>query len=299
MRIHAIQTGTVAVKKRQRQGEGSGPRRFLNTLTDSEWTQPLPIYVWVIEHPEGIIVVDSGETAATAEPGYFPRWHPYFRLGVREWVRAEQEIGPQLESRGISPDDVRWVIVTHLHTDHAGGLHHFPRNNILVSRVEYEAARGLAGRVRGYLNQRWPEHFRPRLVEFDPVAVGPFPESLTLTAAGDVHLVPTPGHSAGHLSVIVEDDDRSYFFAGDTSYTEQLMLQQKVDGVAPDEMAARRTLDRIHRYVQETPTVYLPSHDPEAGSRLATRTLAALPGSTKPPLLENDLAGQPAAVLVR
>ncbi len=80
MRIHALQTGTVAIKQRQRQGVGLGTRRRLNTLFDSAWTEPLPIYVWVIEHPEGIIVVDTGETARAAEPGYFPWWHPYYRL---------------------------------------------------------------------------------------------------------------------------------------------------------------------------------------------------------------------------
>lgn len=270
MQIHAIQTGTVAVRTKQRRGEGRGPQRLLKTLIDSQWTPPLPIYAWVIDHPEGIIVVDTGETAATAEPGYFPRWHPYFRLGVREWVSQEEEIGPQLRKLGISPADVRWVIMTHLHTDHAGGLHHFPDSEILVGRTEYEAATGLAGRVRGYLNHRWPRWFKPRLVEMPPVALGPFPRSLTLTESGDVHLVPTPGHASGHLSVIVEGDDRTYFLAGDTSYTEQLMLQQHVDGVAPDEAAARQTLQRILRYVQEQPTVYLPSHDPDAARRLAT-----------------------------
>ncbi len=86
MRIHTMQTGTVAIKQRQRQGVGLGTRRRLNTLFDSAWTEPLPIYVWVIEHPEGIIVVDTGETARAAEPGYFPWWHPYYRFNVREWV---------------------------------------------------------------------------------------------------------------------------------------------------------------------------------------------------------------------
>lgn len=274
MQIHAIQTGTVAVKTKQRRGEGHGPQRLLKTLVDSNWTRPLPIYVWVVEHPEGIIVVDTGETAATAEPGYFPRWHPYFRLGVREWVSQEEEVGPQLRQLGISPTDVRWVIMTHLHTDHAGGLHHFPESEILVGRAEYEAASGLTGRMRGYLNNRWPRWFKPHLVEMQPNALGPFPRSLTLTESGDVHLVPTPGHAPGHLSVIVDRDDRTYFLAGDTSYTEQLMLRQIVDGVAPDEAAARQTLKRILRYVQEQPTVYLPSHDPDAAHRLATGAVA-------------------------
>src|SRR6266487_3450666 len=126
MKIHAIQTGTVAIKTRQVEGVGRGRRRQLNMFLDREWTAPLPIYAWAIEHPEGVIVIDTGETARTAIPGYFPRWHPYFRLALRMWVNADDEIGPQLERIGIRSSDVRWVVMTHLHTDHAGGLAHFP-----------------------------------------------------------------------------------------------------------------------------------------------------------------------------
>ena len=195
MRIHAIQTGTVAIKERQRQGVGHGIRRRLNTLLDKTWTEPLPIYAWVIEHPEGIIVVDTGETARVAEPGYFPWWHPYYRLGIRAWVRPEEEIGPQLQALGIQPTDVRWLVMTHLHTDHAGGLHHFPKVEILVSRTEYQLASGTAGRVRGYLPNRWPTWFVPHLIEFAPKPYGPFPSSYSLTQAGDVVIVPTMGHT--------------------------------------------------------------------------------------------------------
>jgi len=140
MKIHAIQTGTVAVKTRQREGVGRGKRRLLNTFLDREWTDPLPILAWAIEHPEGVIIVDTGETARASEPGYFPRWHPYFRTGLREWVAREEEVGLQFERLGIQPAEVRWLVMTHLHTDHAGGLHHFPKSEILVSRVELEKA---------------------------------------------------------------------------------------------------------------------------------------------------------------
>ena len=275
MRIHAISTGTVAIKRRQRQGQGHGGRRLLNTLVDREWTEPLPIYAWVVEHPEGIIVVDTGETARALEPGYFPRWHPLYRFGVRFFISPEQEIGPQLRALGIQPDDVRWVVLTHLHTDHAGGMHHFPKAEILVSRTEHAFATSFGGRMSGYLAHRWPSWFAPRLVDFATAPVGPFPRSFALTQAGDVLLVPTAGHSIGHLSVVVRDEDQSIFLAGDTSYTEQLMLDQAVDGVAPDETAAVETLERIKRFVLGTPTVYLPSHDPDAARRLATRTVAA------------------------
>ncbi len=272
MKIHPIQTGTVAIKQRQRAGAGSGMMRLINTLCDREWTDNLPIYAWVIEHPEGLIVVDTGDTTQTSEPGYFPRWHPYYRFGVRMAVQPEAEIGAQMRKIGLSPNDVRWVVLTHLHTDHAGGLHHFPKSDILVSRREHAAAAGLAGRLNGYLPHRWPEWYTPVLVDFEHTPFAAFPQSHTLTQAGDVHLVPTPGHSDGHLSVILQSDNGlSYFFAGDVSYTQQFMLTQTVDGVTADIATAQNTLARTLAYVRSTPTIYLPSHDPDSANRLLNR----------------------------
>jgi glyoxylase-like metal-dependent hydrolase (beta-lactamase superfamily II) len=98
-----------------------------------------------------------------------------------------------------------------------------------------------------------------------------------LTRAGDVILLSTPGHTAHHLSVLVRDGDLSYILAGDTSYTEELMTRQVVDGVSPDPAVSRQTLSRLLAYAQSTPTIYLPSHDPDSAKRLADRTTVALP----------------------
>jgi N-acyl homoserine lactone hydrolase len=271
MKIHAIQTGTVALTTSWREGVGHGKRRLLNTLLDRDWTEPLPIYAFAIEHPEGVIVVDTGETARVSEPGYLPRWSPFFRFAVRERVEPEEEIGPQLERLGIQPGDVRIVVLTHLHTDHAGGLHHFPDTEILVSRTEMKYAAGLRGRLRGYVNKPWPSWFRPTLIDLPPVPFGPFPASRRLTEAGNVTLVPVPGHSPGQLGIVVEDGDHSVFLAGDSSYTEGAMLRGVVDGVGSDEDAERRTHERIRAYAATTPTVYLVAHDPETVIRLAER----------------------------
>jgi N-acyl homoserine lactone hydrolase len=257
VRIHAIQTGTVAIRRRQRVG-ADGPLRLVKTLTDSEWTEPLPILAWVIEHPEGLIVVDTGENSRAAEPGYFPSWHPYYRRCMRLWVRAEDEIGPQLRARGLDPGDVRWVVLTHLHTDHAGGLAHFPNSEIVISHEEFEYAKGRRGRLRGYPNRHWPDWLDPTLIAA--------PDALT--AAGDVRLEPTPGHTPGHISVTVETGDAFVILAGDASYTQQLMLDGQIDGVAPDPSACRATLARLRVMVAERSATYLPTHEPESVPRL-------------------------------
>jgi N-acyl homoserine lactone hydrolase len=271
MNIHAIQTGTVALTTRWREGVGRGRRRLLNAVLDREFTEPLPILAYAIEHPEGVIVVDTGETARATEPGYFPRWHPVFRLAVREQVQPEEEIGPQLRALGIAPGDVRWVVMTHLHTDHAGGLHHFPDTQILVSRPEVAYASGRRGLARGYASNRFPTWLDPTPVDLRPEPLGPFPASLPLTRAGDVTLVPVPGHTPGQIGVLVDEGDHAVLLAGDSSYTEDAMLRGAADGVGPDEEAERRTHARIRALAAATPTVYAVAHDPGTAERLAER----------------------------
>jgi N-acyl homoserine lactone hydrolase len=266
-RIHAIRTGLVQVRQPQMESRGNGPARLAHMLFDDEWSAWLPVYAWAIEHDEGIIVVDTGETTRVHDRGYHPRWHPFYRRAVRFSVHPDEELGPQLEAIGIRPRDVREVVLTHLHTDHAGGLAHVTGSRVWVSRGELAYASGITGRGRGYLPHRWPRWWQPEFIRFEPRSIGGFSEAMLLTRRGDVLIVPTPGHTPHHVSVLVCGEP-SFLLAGDTSYTESLLLAGKVDGVSPEPRVTRRTFDRIVALAHERPLVYLPSHDPDSANRL-------------------------------
>ena len=272
MRIHTIETGRVKVTKNWRIGRGDGIKRLMNTLLDSEFTEWLPIYVWVIEHPEGLIVIDTGIPAEANKRIWFPPFMPLVQRAAKFEMTPEEEVDPQLRGLGLSPDDVRWVVLTHLHQDHDGGLHHFPNAEFLVSREEWAVATGFKGRMNGYLNQRWPSWFQPGLVDFDQVPFGPFASHHLLTQSGDVHLIPTPGHSPGHLSLILVKGDCSIIFAGDASYTQDLLIAQQADGIGGDPQAQQDTHVKILAYAEQRPTIYLPSHDPGSKERLENQT---------------------------
>jgi glyoxylase-like metal-dependent hydrolase (beta-lactamase superfamily II) len=240
---------------------------LVNLFWGREWTDWLPIYAWVIEHPEGLFVVDTGETArATSEPGYFSKWQPYYRFAVRFNVQPENEIGPQMRRLGFAPDDVTAVILTHLHTDHSGGMSHFPRSRFLIHPGEWQATMGFAGWLNGYLRPRWPSWLRPEFVQFAPEALGPFVESCAVTKDGRIRILSTPGHTLHHVSVAVQTDNVTYFLAGDTSYTQTLMQQGIPDGVGTAESI--NTLRLIQQFTSCFPTVYLPSHGADARRRL-------------------------------
>jgi N-acyl homoserine lactone hydrolase len=273
LKIHAINTGNVTIRPNQVEGKGAGPMRMLNVYLDKRWTQPLPIYAWAIEHPEGVVVIDTGETAKTAERGYFPRWHPYYR-NVKTDVKPEQEIGPQLEDIGIKGNEVRQVILTHMHTDHAGGLYNFPKSEIVIMKQAYDLARGFRGMLRGFLPHRLPSWLSPTLIDLSNEGYGPFAKSLKMTEAGDIILVPTSGHTEAHISIILKTRDVNYFFAGDTSYNQDLMLRGKIDGVSVKAKDAYETIQNIQLLTATEPTVYLPSHDPESEKRLVNNEVA-------------------------
>jgi glyoxylase-like metal-dependent hydrolase (beta-lactamase superfamily II) len=268
MRVHPIQTGIALIRRSQRAGRS--PARTLRPLLDPHWTAPQPIRAWLVEHPEGPILVDTGETARVHEAGYLPRWHPFFRRALREEVRPEQELGPALRRLGVDADDLRLVVLTHLHCDHTGGLHHLRgAPDIVVSARELALARGPLGRALGYLPHRWPDWFAPRAVTPPRRPHGPFPGSLPLTEAGDVVLLPTPGHTPGHASVLLEPPTGPrILLAGDATYAQSVLLADRIDGIAPSARTARRTLERIRGLAAERPTVILPTHDPDAVRRL-------------------------------
>ncbi len=271
IRVHAIQTGLVDVKRAQTASRGHGVARLGHVLFDQDWTGWVPINAWLIEHDEGCILVDTGETARVHERGYHPRWHPFYRLAARFQVRPEDELGPQLKSLGVGLRDIKHVVITHMHTDHAGGLGHLAGCRVWLHPREWKSASGFGAQVQGYLPHRWPRGWRPELLRFETRAFGAFTDSMPLTTRKDVFVIPTPGHTPGHVSVVVNDDHGPLIFlAGDTSYTEDLLLQGVVDGVCPDESVSQATNDRIRALAKVRPVVYLPTHDPASAERLAT-----------------------------
>lgn len=266
-RVYAIRTGIVQVRRAQMERRHDGLARITDMLSDREWSDWLPIHAWIVEHEEGIILVDTGETARVHHHGYHPSWHPFYRRAVRFSVHPDEEIGAQLRVMGIAPRDVRRVVLTHLHTDHAGGLEHLTGSRFLVSEAEWQAAQGWGGRIQGYLPHRWPRWWRPEFACLEDRPVGPFARSAAVTSRGDVRIVATPGHTPGHLSVVVEGEP-ALLLAGDASYSQALLVARRLDGISPDPSLALRTMDRILALARERPLVYLPSHDPEAEGRL-------------------------------
>ena len=202
MKIHALQTGTVRCKQFQLTGAASNLHRFWELAFTDKWGPWMPIYCWLIEHPDGLILVDTGETNDIHKPGYLPSGGLYHKA-VETRITEADELPVQLNRIGYSPEQIQTVIFTHLHGDHTGGLPHFPHARILVSKAEFDFAKGLLGSSFGYFKRNWPDWFQPELIQYSGGPEGVFQRSKTLTEDGRIVAVPTPGHNKGHQSILI------------------------------------------------------------------------------------------------
>ncbi|MDX6503788.1 MAG: N-acyl homoserine lactone hydrolase, partial [Gaiellaceae bacterium] len=164
MNVRGFSTGRIRPKRAER-----GWRRWL----PGAWAdRTIPVNVFVIEHPAGLLLFDAGLRARAGHDRYLPGLHPFLRLARFE-VTRDEEAPEGLRRLGLDPHDVRWVLLSHLHADHAGAARLFPDAELLVSGVEWRRARGLGGRMRGYVAADLAGVV-PRLLTFDDPAPEPF-----------------------------------------------------------------------------------------------------------------------------
>ena len=142
-----------------------------------------PGFLHVVEHQQGRVLVDTGLIDSTPE--------------------LDEEWSPRFDPDAI-PRDVVCVINTHLHFDHCGGNRLFAGTPIYVQRREREEARTV-----GYTIPEWVEFDGAQYVELEGEA-----EILP-----GLRVVPTPGHTPAHQSVLVATDDGLVIVAGDVAYT--------------------------------------------------------------------------------
>lgn len=228
------------------------------------WT-PCPIFV--LQHPTaGNILIDTGVPAAAAH-SLRAALGP---IGARMYGLRAQEDQPlpaRLRQLGISRGGINVVVMTHLHVDHAGSLSEIEDAVVVVGKKEWRSAHAGKGMLRGYFRRQFDLAHDVRLIDFDDPSVNSFASfgrSFDLFGDGSVVLVSTPGHTSGHMSVVVRLKDRECLIAGDAIYTRRNLEAGELPLVLADEHNYKRSVREIRAYKQMTPSaLVIPGHDGE------------------------------------
>jgi N-acyl homoserine lactone hydrolase len=231
----------------------------------------LPIPAFLVEHPTaGLVLVDTGMHPSVADDPKenLGRLNGFLFRSVR--MDPDDAVSARLRALGHAPSDVRVVVMTHLHVDHTSAMPELADATFVVERREWDAATARGAARRGYVRS----HFDPirdvRLVDFDGPGTdsyATFGRSVDLFGDGSVRLVSTPGHTVGHMSVVLRLAAREALLAGDAAYT---MQENVTDGALPnpitmaDDHLWLRSVREIQLYVRERPNaLVIPSHDME------------------------------------
>jgi glyoxylase-like metal-dependent hydrolase (beta-lactamase superfamily II) len=237
----------------------------------------VPVPAFLIRHPSaGAILVDTGLHPSIATD---PKEN-FGALAARSGkptLAAGEDVPSQLRKRGLDPGEIPIVVMTHLHLDHTSAISEFPGSTFIVSETEWQAAaHGPSPILNGYRRAHFDYAFEYRTIDFNRDIVdsyASFGRTFDLFGDGSIRLAYTPGHSAGHMSVIAHLAERDFVIGGDAMY-----VAGQLDGSEPapprpaDAHNFRRSLQELRLFRSQFPDVVItPGHDPDFYARLEQR----------------------------
>lgn len=227
-----------------------------NRNPTNEWID-IPIQAYLVETDAGYILFDTGCDPDWKEnwPAFIPEQSPYF-------VTEEQLLLNRLAQLGVSPDDIRYVVISHLHVDHAGNLHHFKNAEVFVNEDEFLQT------LKAYVTGRDLDVHVPSDIE--KIIAAKLNWHLLPNDTKEYHLTDGvtllnfgSGHSFGMVGMRVDlpKTGRLLIVADAIYCKENVEPEIKVPGILYDSLGYKRTAKYILDYARETGSKILYGHD--------------------------------------
>jgi N-acyl homoserine lactone hydrolase len=242
-------------------------------VAEDQWPE-FPVQAFLVEHPSaGMVLIDTGFHASVAVDAR----QGMGRLGGLVFkdlqMDARQAVPAQLRELGFDADDIGTILLTHLHSDHASGIAQFPDATFLVSKQEWEAA-AHGRQTEGYFRRQFDHAFDYGLLDFESAeadSYATFGRAFDVFGDGSVRMLFTPGHTAGHCSVLLRVKGREVLITSDAAYTQRTIDESALPYRMEDEHRFKRSLREIQRFLAGAPdTLVITGHDMPAWRRLAS-----------------------------
>ena len=255
---------------------GSWLPQLLWVFFGRRWVE-LPLQAFLIEHRDGFVLFDTGiDPAVQSDRTYInqaigrlllPR---IFRLHLTESDRIDHV----LSGIGVSAEDIKTAIISHLHFDHVGGIGCIRQAELLVSKKEWEIL------SEPHPEREWilREHIEIPSAKWRQISFEPTDDPLfedfkgvhDVAGDGSMILLPTPGHTKGSMSMLVRQEGwRPILLVADLTYETALLEKDQVPGTG-DKETLLASFAKVRRLKKQLPELEIvASHDFAAKDALA------------------------------
>ncbi len=223
------------------------------------FTVPVPYYL--IQHPKGNVLFDLGNALACARD---PRKHWGAVLDVYNIKMSEDDyVVNNLKKIGVQPEDINYIVMSHLHLDHAGGVGDFPNAKYFVQKQE--------------LRWAYAPDFYQRLAyiraDFDkPVPWlqldGHNDDRFDIFGDGKLIIWFTPGHTPGGQSLVVKLNAGTFVLTGDSVYTMEVLHEPVLPGLGWDQEIVVASIQRMKMAEELWGYKIITGHDPDVWASL-------------------------------
>ncbi|MBP2511457.1 MULTISPECIES: AttM family quorum-quenching N-acyl homoserine lactonase [Agrobacterium] len=222
----------------------------------------IPVPWFLLVHPKGNTIIDGG---LAVEGLADPRAYWGSSIDAFEPVMSEEEgCITQLGALGIDPGDIRFVALSHLHSDHTGGIGRFPNATHIVQRSEYEYANNPDWFVAGAYVRK--DFDRPHLNWH--FLKGDCTDFYDVYGDGVLQAIFTPGHSVGHQSFLVTlPNQKAILIAADAAYTLDHWNERALPALMSSAVDTAHSVRKLRALADRTGALVVPGHDPNEWSR--------------------------------
>lgn len=227
----------------------------------------IPVSVYLIEHPKGLILVDTGWHRDMSPEGKFDKKAQIKSLGSHLLYKINQGKVPmgktakeQLEQMGIKDTDLDYILLTHLDCDHANGLESLKNaKNIIVSEDEVK----FANKNKMRYNNKWWKNVDLTQIKWNG-ELGPFNKSYDLFGDGSIELINIPGHCDGLFAVKVNNNGKFVLLFSDGGYAAKSWKEMITSGIAANKEEQKKSLQWIRdESLKDNCIESLANHDPD------------------------------------
>ena len=228
----------------------------------------------LIFHPvAGPILIDTGYTPEALAGEHRGRMLCLYAALLKPELNAAQQVLPVLKRFGLSPDDIRTVIVTHFHADHISSVSLFRNARFIASDAAWARVKARTPRQNlrhGVFAELFPADFETRL---DAISTksrvapqGDIPGGADLFGDGSVIAVELPGHADGQFGLLFKHQEKPLLYAVDVQWLLKALTENRTPGfpatlIAENAAAIEPTSAMLRRFLDTGGEVML-CHDP-------------------------------------